>query len=91
MMYRRIPVIQARLEILQVEDNSYTVLDPSNGSVHYTDDIGIEIIHLIDGKRTIDDITNALSIKYDAPSIEIFRDVEEYMKHLTSIKMVAIT
>ena len=89
-MSEQIPAIQSRLEILQVEDNSYTVLDSSNGSVHYTDDIGIEIIRLIDGKRTIDDITDALAKKYDAPSIEIFRDVEEYIKHLTSIKMLAI-
>jgi len=85
---KQIPKLKAGLDFLKIDDNSYTIVDSETGYVHYTDDIGMEIIHLIDGKLTIDKITEVLAVKFDAPSIEIFRDVEEYIKHLASAEML---
>ncbi len=89
-MSERIPKLKDSLELLKTDDNSYSLIDPETGRVHYTDDIGVEILHLIDGKRTIDQIAEELAAKYDALSIEIFRDVEEYVKHLATAKMLTL-
>ena len=87
-MGNKVPSLKKGLDLLKTADNSHSLVDPETGHVHYTDDIGVEIINLIDGKRTIDQITEELAAKYDAPSIEIFRDVEEYVKHLATAKML---
>lgn len=89
-MEKRIPHLKAGVDLLKTDNSSYSLVDPETGRVHYTDDIGIEILHLIDGMRTIVQIAEELAAKYDAPSIEIFRDVEEYVKHLATAKMLTL-
>jgi len=46
------------------------------------DEIAVEILHLCDGKSTVDDIAGALAQDYSAPEDEIRADVIEVLQNL---------
>ena len=46
------------------------------------DEISVEILHLCDGKATVDDIASALAQDYSAPEDEIRADVIDVLQNL---------
>jgi len=46
------------------------------------DEIGVAILALVDGNKTLADIVDELSIKYNAPKQEIGNDVVVFLKDL---------
>tara|TARA_X000000368_G_scaffold414405_1_gene404201 strand:+ start:188 stop:481 length:294 start_codon:yes stop_codon:yes gene_type:complete len=47
------------------------------------DPIAVEILQLVDGKRTVKNIANELSKKFKAPEDTIFLDIKEMLQDLS--------
>jgi coenzyme PQQ biosynthesis protein PqqD len=52
------------------------------------DEVAVEILRLIDGKRTLGAIIGELARAFDAPADEIGRDVREFVERLVGIRML---
>lgn len=46
------------------------------------DELAVEILHLVDGKQTVDDIVDALMAKFSAQREEILTDVKALLQDL---------
>jgi pyrroloquinoline quinone biosynthesis protein D len=46
------------------------------------DQLSVEILQQIDGKHSVDEIVDALAMKFDAPRAEIFADVATLLQDL---------
>lgn len=62
--------------------NSWVVLAPER--LFALDDHAAEVLKLVDGKRTLDEITALLSHQYKAPTVEIASDVRSMFDDLVA-------
>lgn len=46
------------------------------------DEIGVAVLSTIDGEKTLSDIVEELSVKYDAPKQQIGNDIVAFLKDL---------
>lgn len=70
------------------EDKSGKAFDPVHDRVFELDEISKDIIKLIDGRNSIEDIMKALSQEYDVAQEEIESDVYNFLKEITELGIV---
>ncbi len=58
----------------------WVILAPER--VFQPDDTAVSVLKLVDGQRTVDDITAALAIEYNAPAADILADVISMLQDL---------
>jgi hypothetical protein len=69
-------------------DATVILLDPATGEYFTLDDVGGRIWELADGKRTVDEIAEALAAEYDAPLDQIRADVAELLDELAGSNLL---
>lgn len=57
-------------------------------SVYMLDSVGVDIWNLIDGKRTLPDILNALLGEYDVEAEVLSKDLAEFIEQLESTGVI---
>lgn len=58
--------------------------------IYILEDIERSIYNLIDGKRSIEEITNKLAVQYDAAPEKIYNDVRSFIKQLVKKDLVIL-
>ena len=77
----RVPIfrrgVQFRFDAVR---DAWVLLAPEK--LYLPDEIAVEILQRIDGRRSVDGIVDELAAAFDAPRAEIFADVEEALDGL---------
>lgn len=74
------PSLPSHVRLRNDQRRGWVMLAPER--VLIPDEIAVEILHLCDGKTTVDDIAGALAQEFSAPEDEIRRDVIETLQNL---------
>jgi hypothetical protein len=71
------------------DDAALVLLDPKSGEYYTLEDVAARVWQLCDGERTIRTISETLSGEFEAPSLEIERDVVELIRELANARLPA--
>ena len=83
MLYQKNP----QMEFIE-NDDSMVVFDPDSGDTCILDEIGDAIIRALGTSGNAETVTQVLAPQYQAPTSEIQRDVEEFLKQLLEQRMI---
>ena len=64
------------------------VLQQTSAEIIMLNQAGSDVLELIDGKRTVQDIAGAMSADYDADPEVISNDLEEYIQRLVGAGVI---
>ena len=64
------------------------VFNPGNGDSFSVNDIGAEIISLMKEDRSLTDIIDIISEKYDTGKVQVERDLEDFISLLVSFNLI---
>ncbi len=67
--------------------DGYLMYQPGRG-LTILNQIGYEIISKCDGKNTIDDITNYISLKYNESTKTVEKDIKEFIEKFELLKII---
>ncbi len=85
----RIPILPRGVKLrFDKTRNQWFLLGPER--VFEPDEIAVEILQRIDGKRSLAGISEDLCQAFDAPLEEIAPDVDEFVRMLVGIRMLEL-
>lgn len=76
------------MDYIQTDETSLAVFDPESGDTHFFDEIGIDILSLLDEPCDLETLLQKLCGIYDATPDDIRADVEEFLAETISKKVV---
>ncbi|HID64386.1 MAG TPA: pyrroloquinoline quinone biosynthesis peptide chaperone PqqD [Anaerolineae bacterium] len=83
------PVLHPQVAARIIDGEAVIVL-PESGQVTVLNEVGSRIWELIDGTRSVGEITEAIVAEYDVTAEQAERDVEEFIQELVDNKMLVL-
>ncbi len=83
------PVLHPQVASRTVEEQAVVVLSDA-GEVTVLNPVGTRVWELIDGKRSVGDIADAIVAEYGAAAEVVRRDVQEFMQGLVELRAVEL-
>lgn len=68
-----------KLDYIDSDENSTAVFNPEKGDTHFLDEIGTDIIKILDQPHDLEGIVNSLCELYDATPEDIRGDIKEFL------------
>ncbi len=84
------PVLHPQVAARIIDGEAVIVL-PESGQVTVLNEVGSRIWELIDGTRSVGEITEAIVAEYDVTAEQAERDVEEFIQELVENKMLVLS
>lgn len=78
------------LDFIQSDESSLAVFDAQTGNTYFFDEIGIDILNILEIPQTLDTLLNSLCVIYEATPNEILSDVEEFLAESVSNNIIEI-
>ena len=75
-------------DFIQSDNDSLAVFDPETETVFFFDEVGIDILKVLETPHTIENLINELCKIYDATPEDISDDVNEFIKDTLEKKVV---
>ena len=76
------------LAYLPAGEGQMVVFDPESGDAHFLDDVGAEILALMEEPTTSEQIADKLSAVYDGDPVRIRADVEAFMRQMRERRII---
>ena len=76
------------LDFIKSDNDSLAVFDPETETVFFFDEVGIDILKVLETPHTIENLINELCKIYDATPEDISDDVNEFIKDTLEKKVV---
>ena len=83
------PVLHPQVAARIIDGEAVIVL-PESSQVNVLNEVGSRIWELIDGTRSIGEITEIIVAEYDVSAEQAERDVEEFIEELVENKMLVL-
>jgi PqqD family protein of HPr-rel-A system len=77
-----------KMEYMSLDGGEEIVFDPESGNTHFLDQVGTDIINILDKPKSIESIIDELSKMYEADKLEMESDVKEFMSNLLEKQVV---
>ncbi len=74
-------------ENIAISDSGFIFL-PSTGETFALNEIGKQIIKLLQAKKTVDEIISEIGNEYDVDALTLERDIEDFILRLKSLNLV---
>ena len=74
----------------RIIDGEAVIVLPESGQVNVLNEVGSRIWELIDGTRSVGEITEIIVAEYDVTAEQAERDVEEFIQELVENKMLVL-
>ena len=78
------------MEYIQRDETSLAVFDPESGDTHFFDEIGIDILGMLEEPCDLETLLQKLCAVYETSPDEIREDVEEFLQDTVSKKVVEV-
>lgn len=78
------------MEFIEVDEKTLVVFDSESGDTHYIDEVGIDIVNVLNDPCDIDMLVERLTAIYDTEPDVIRTDVIDFLNDLISKKIVKI-
>ena len=75
-------------DFIQSDNDSLAVFDPETETVFFFDDVGIDILKVLETPHTVEELINELCKIYDATPEQISDDINEFIKDTLEKKVV---
>ena len=75
-------------DFIQSDNDSLAVFDPETETVFFFDEVGIDILKVLETPHTVEELINELCKIYDATPKDISDDVNEFIKDTLEKKVV---
>ena len=75
----------------RIIDGEAVIVLPQSGQVNVLNEVGSRIWELIDGTRSVGEITEAIVAEYDVTAEQAERDVNEFIQELVESKMLVLS
>lgn len=76
------------MDFIEADDGNVIIFDSESGNTHFIDEIGLDILHILEEETDLETLVSKLSEQYDAPVEEIRADVLEFVEDLIAKKVV---
>lgn len=76
------------VEYIPVDETSFVVHNSQNGSTCLLDEIGMQILDILENKTSFEDLLRQLSVKYETTEDYIFDDVKAFVDSALSSGMI---
>ena len=83
------PVLHPQVAARIIDGEAVIVL-PESGQVSILNEVSSRIWELVDGTRSVGEITEAIVAEYDVTPEQAERDVEEFIQELVENKMLVL-
>lgn len=82
--------VKKEIAAFRVIDNEAVILNLENGIYYSLNEVGTKVWELMDGKKSIKDLTAAITAQYDVDEMTVEKDIIELVSDLLSEGLVTL-
>lgn len=76
------------MDFMEIDDGNLVIFDPESGDTHFLDEIGIDILNILEEETAFEVLVSKLSERYDASIEQISADVLEFVEELIAKNVI---